>query len=151
MAPADRAAELKQLRAGGGAVNQSLMNMSNASFGSRPGSAASADGTINQSRSKEELEEFFDKIATPIRAPLSPCSVLRARQPPDRRRARAERKGPDGEEGPPPRPGSAGYVNHITLRTHWAHMDRAPSTTWGDLEKQVYGGPHHSVSVYDKM
>ena len=65
--------------------------------------------------------------------------------------ARAERKGPDGEEGPPPRPGSAGYVNHITLRTHWAHMDRAPSTTWGDLEKQVYGGPHHSVSVYDKM
>ena len=115
LAPADRAAELKQLR-GAAAVNQSLMNMSNASFGSRPGSAASADGTINQSRSKEELEEFFDKIATPIRAPLSPCSVLRARQPPDRRRARRA-------EGPRRRGGAApaARLGRVRQPHHAAH------------------------------
>lgn len=64
------------------------------------------NGSIRESKSKEELDEFFEKISTPIK-----------------------------------RPGTAPNqrTNDGTLRTHWAHEDRAPPTTWGQLAVQVHG------------
>ena len=62
------------------------------------------NGSIRESKSKEELEEFFDKISTPIKRP-----------------------------GTAPNQRS----NDGTLRTHWAHEDHAPPTTWGQLAAQV--------------
>lgn len=47
-------------------LNESLANMS---MQSRPGSAQSMNGSIRESKSKEELDEFFSKIATPIERP----------------------------------------------------------------------------------
>ena len=64
------------------------------------------NGSIRESKSKEELDEFFEKISTPLKRP---------------------------DTAPNQR------ANDGTLRTHWAHEDRAPPTTWGQLAAQVSG------------